>query len=150
MKKDVLISIRGIQRIDDDKEETELFTHGNYYHRENEYYIIYEESGATGYDGSRITLRINEAGNKVTLVRSGSARSHLVIESGCRNIGHYGTTEGELVIGVNTRMIDSRLTDQGGDLHFSYSLDINSSLVSENEVYIKVKENNENGVGANG
>ena len=113
MKKNVLISIRGIQRIDDDKEETELFTHGNYYHRENHYYIVYEESGATGYDGSRTTLRINESGSKVVLMRYGAVHSNLVIEKGCRNIGHYGTLEGDLVIGINTRMIDSQLTDQG-------------------------------------
>lgn len=45
-----------------------------------------------------------------------------------------------MLIGVSGDRIVSRLTDQGGDLEFKYSLDINTSLASENEVFIKIKE----------
>ena len=139
MKKDVYISIRGIQAIDGDRDVTELFTQGRFYRRNNSYYITYDESEATGYEGSKTTLKV-EGNRKVTLTRSGAVRSHLIVEAGERNIGHYGTAGGELIIGVNTRLIRSSLTDAGGDLRFSYSLDVNSSLVSENEVYVNVKE----------
>ena len=139
MKKDVYISIRGIQAIDGDRDVTELFTQGRFYRRNNSYYITYDESEATGYEGSKTTLKV-EGSRKVTLTRSGAVRSHLIGEAGERNIGHYGTAGGELIIGVNTRLIRSSLTDAGGDLRFSYSLDVNSSLVSENEVYVNVKE----------
>ena len=139
MKKDVYISIRGIQAIDGDRDVTELFTQGRFYARNNSYYITYDESEATGYEGSKTTLKV-EGSRKVTLTRSGAVRSHLIVEAGERNIGHYGTAGGELIIGVNTRLIRSSLTDAGGDLRFSYSLDVNSSLVSENEVYVNVKE----------
>lgn len=140
MKKDVYISIKGIQSIDGEKDVTELFTQGCFYRRNNNYYITYNESEATGFEGSKTTLKV-EACEKVTLIRSGATRSHLIVERGARNIGHYGTVGGDLVIGINTKLIDSKLTDEGGDLRFSYSLDVNSSLVSENEVYINVKEN---------
>lgn len=139
MKKDVFIQIRGIQRVDDEKDVTELFTKGNFYRRNNNYYITYSESAATGFDGSKTTLKI-EGSDRITLMRSGQVRSHLVVQSGERNIGMYGTEAGDMVIGVNTRCIDSKLTDDGGDLYFSYSLDINSSLLSENEVFINIKE----------
>lgn len=139
MKKDVYISIRGIQAIDGDRDVTELFTQGRFYRRNNSYYITYDESEATGYEGSKTTLKV-EGSRKVTLTRSGAVRSHLIVEEGERNIGHYGTAGGEMIIGVNTRLIRSSLTDAGGDLRFSYSLDVNSSLISENEVYVNVKE----------
>lgn len=139
MKKEVYIRIRGIQSMDGEQDVTELFTQGRYYRQGSSYYITYEESEATGFEGSKTTLKV-ENSHKVTLIRSGATRSHLIVERGARNIGHYGTVGGDLIIGINTKVIDSKLTDAGGDLRFSYSLDINSSLVSENEVYVNVEE----------
>lgn len=139
MKKDVFIRIKGIQQVDDEKDTTELFTQGNFYRRNNCYYITYEESETTGFAGCKTTLKI-EGERKVTLLRSGSYRSHLIIENGERNFGHYGTEAGDIVLGVNARQIRSQLTDEGGELYFSYSLDINSTLLSENEVCISVQE----------
>ena len=138
MKKDVFISIKGIQQVEDEQDVTELFTQGSFYKKNNNYYITYDESETTGFDGSKTTLKV-EGNDKVTLMRSGSVKSHLIIENGLRNVGHYGTLEGDMMIGVYTKSIDSSLCDTGGDLYFSYALDINSSLISENEVYINVK-----------
>ncbi len=140
MKKDVYISIKGVQVIDGDKDVTELVTQGNFYRRNKSYYITYDESAATGFEGCKTTLKVDDS-EKVTLIRSGAARSHLIVERNARNIGHYGTEAGDLMIGINAKVINSQLTDHGGDLHFSYSLDVNSTLVSENEVFISVKEN---------
>ena len=137
MKKDVYISIRGIQAIDGDRDVTELFTQGRFYRRNNSYYITYDESEATGFGGSKTTLKV-EGGRKVTLMRNGATRSHLIVESGERNVGQYGTQHGDVLIGVNAHKVESRLNDEGGDLYFSYSLDINTSLISENEVFISI------------
>lgn len=138
MKKDVFITIKGVQRINEEKDTTELFTNGSFYKKNNHYYITYDESGATGFENSKTTLKV-EGNNKVTLIRSGVSRSHLVIQKGSRNVGIYGTVAGELAIGVNAKVIDSKLDENGGDLFFSYSLDVNSSLLSENEIKISVK-----------
>lgn len=138
MKKDVLITIKGIQKIEEEKDTTELFTHGKFYKKDNQYYITYTETETTGFDGSTTTLTV-QGNEKVTLVRSGAARSHLIMERGSRNVGHYGTLAGELAIGVYGKSIESHLTDEGGELFFAYSLDVNTSLVSENEVYVTVK-----------
>jgi uncharacterized beta-barrel protein YwiB (DUF1934 family) len=138
MKRDVLINIRGIQRIDNEKDVTELFTQGKFYRQNGNYYITYDESEATGFEGCKTTLKVEA--DKITLIRSGTARSHLIVERGARNLGRYGTAAGDLMIGVNAKQVCSGLTDEGGELYFSYSLDVNSSLVSENEVFIEVKQ----------
>lgn len=139
MKKEVFISIRGIQCIDGEKDVTELYTQGTLYRQNGSYYLSYDESEATGCEGCKVTLKV-EGDRRVTLIRSGAARSHLVMERGGRNIGHYGVEGGTLILGVNTRQIDSQLDDNGGDLYLSYSLDADSSLISENEVFIHVKD----------
>lgn len=139
MKKEVLISIKGIQKTEDQQDTTELFTQGQFYKRNDSYYITYQESQATGFDGSTTILKVDRD-RKVTFLRNGTARTQLVVEPGKRNIGHYGTPMGNLAIGVCAHRISSTLTDEGGELYFSYSLDINSSLISNNEVSIKVTE----------
>ena len=118
MKKDVFIKIKGVQHADGTDDVTELVTQGNFYRRNNNYYVTYDESEATGFGGSKTTLKV-EGGRKVTL-------------------GQYGTQHGDVLIGVNAHKVESRLNDEGGDLYFSYSLDINTSLISENEVFISI------------
>ncbi len=73
------------------------------------------------------------------MLRSGAARSQLIIERGVRHQCLYGTGAGDLMIGVSGDEIVSRLTEDGGELEFKYSLYINTSLTSENEVYISVE-----------
>ena len=44
------------------------------------------------------------------------------------------------MIGVDAKAVRSTLGEDGGDLYFSYTLDVNSSFLSENEVFINIKE----------
>ena len=43
-----------------------------------------------------------------------------------------------MTIGVLGDRIVSTLTDEGGDISFGYTLDIDTALTSENQVYISV------------
>ncbi|MEG1028133.1 MAG: DUF1934 domain-containing protein, partial [Oscillospiraceae bacterium] len=84
-----------------------------------------------------------EKNNRLTLIRAGEIRSHLIIELGQRNVGHYGVPGGDVMVGVYTKDYLNTLNDDGGDLYFKYSMDINSSLISDNEVFINVHQLNE-------
>ncbi|MBC8585768.1 DUF1934 domain-containing protein [Youxingia wuxianensis] len=139
MKKDVLIEIKGIYTQDDETDEVELLTTGSYYKRGGDYFIAYDESEVTGFEGSRTVLRV-EADRKVTLSRSGAAKAQLIIERGVRHQCHYDTGYGPMMIGVSGDKVVSSLNDNGGDLEFRYSLDINTLLASENQVFVNVKE----------
>jgi uncharacterized beta-barrel protein YwiB (DUF1934 family) len=139
MKKDVLIKIRGVQRVDGENDSVELLTTGLFYKNRGNYYISYDESQSTGFGGARTVLKV-EKEERVTMSRSGSSRSQLIIEKGRRHQCHYETGFGAMTIGISSGRIVSRLNDSGGDLEFFYSMDINSSLASENEVYVNVKE----------
>ena len=139
MKKDVLISIKGVYNTEDDKDVIELFTTGQYYKKDGCYYICYEESEATGFEGSSTTLKV-DAEKMVTLERCGTANSQLIVEQGVRHQCCYDAGYGDLVVGVIGSRIKSSLTDKGGNLEVKYSLDINSMYASENEMHINIKE----------
>lgn len=139
MKKDVLISIRGVYTSEDDHDVVELFTTGQYYKKNGCYYISYEESEATGFEGSRTTLKVDRD-RQITLERSGASRAQLIVERGVRHQCHYDVGYGDLMIGVLGNRIKSTLSDEGGNLEFKYSLDVNTMYESVNEMYIHIKE----------
>lgn len=140
MKRDVLIKIRGLQKYDDDQDVIELVTTGRFYKKNDIYYLSYEESEATGFDGSRTTLKVGP-NKKVTMTRFGTSRSQLVVEQGVRHQCQYDTGYGPLLtIGVMGNHFISDLTDIGGNLEFAYSLDIDSRVASENFVEINIRE----------
>ena len=89
MKKNVCITIKSTQTVDQDKDSTELFTFGAMESTENGFRLYYDESEATGFAGSSVTLEV---------------------------------------------------TDE--EIYLKYTLDINSSYMSENEMFINVKECN--------
>ena len=51
MKKDVLITVKGTQRVSGETDVTEMMTTGRFYRKNKLYYISYEETEATGYSG---------------------------------------------------------------------------------------------------
>ena len=140
MKNNVLINIKGVQTIDNQKDTTELFTTGDIYFKNNKTYITYLESEVTGYENCRTTLKI-DGSNRMTLMRSGKNPSHLIMELGRKNTGVYGTPYGQLEVGISASNIEHDLDEAGGRFYCKYNLDINSNLVSTHEIFIDVKQN---------
>ena len=128
MKKNVCITIKSTQTVDQDKDSTELFTFGAMESTENGFRLYYDESEVTD--------------EMVTMTRSGKAISSLFIEKGKKHHCHYGTEFGDFMIGVCTDEIRNELAETGGEIYLKYTLDINSSYMSENEMFINVKECN--------
>lgn len=137
-KKDVLITLNSVQAVDGEKEETELITGGSFERDGDRYIITYDESTATGFDGSTTVLTCT--GNEcATMSRSGTSPSNLIIERGKKHHCHYGTPFGEFMVGINAHTIENTLNENGGELTFKYTIDVNSVYVSDNEVRISVQ-----------
>ena len=140
-QKNVLIVLKGVQRSNGERDVVELSTLGKYYKLENGVdYLTYEESETTGYEGCTTTLKL-EGNRRVTITRRGKdLRTELIVERGVRNQCSYDTGVGALMMGICGERIINTLRDEGGKVELHYTLDINTSLASENEIYITVKE----------
>ena len=140
-QKNVLIVLKGVQRADGERDVVELSTLGKYYKLENGVdYLTYEESETTGFEGCTTILKM-EGNRRVTITRTGdNLRTELIVERGVRNQCSYETDVGALTMGICGERIINTLQEQGGKLELHYTLDINTSLASENELYITVKE----------
>ena len=142
MQENFLISIRGRQRVDDETGEVELTTLGSYVRRGDSRYIVYKEYTSEDKSRTRTSILRIDGSSKVTLMRGGEDSTRLILERGKRHLCQYDTEYGNMMIGVFTSRVRSELNDLGGKLEVSYTLDINSSLSSQNEIFITVKEAN--------
>lgn len=137
MKKEVLMKLTSIQTVDKESNETELFTSGTLEQAENGFILSYDESEATGFAGSTTTLTVK--GNEwASIDRVGSSTSSLIIECGTKHHCHYGTPFGDFTIGIYAHSIINELTQDGGQLYLKYTVDINSSYISDNEILLVI------------
>jgi len=137
LKKKVLISLTSIQYQDDDTNKTELLTKAEFV-RENGYDIIsYEDTSATGFEGSVTTIKVDGCRN-ASITRQGTANSVLSLEIGRKHFCQYGTPYGCLQIGVYTHAIENTLA-KDGRLYLKYTLDLNSSFLSDNEIIMTMQ-----------
>ena len=139
LKEDYMIRIKSRIEQDGETSDMELMTRGSFVHRGGSYYITYAETKATGYAGCTTTLKVAEDASRVAMLRFGSAASQLLIERGRRHLCHYETGYGSMTLGVTADEIDSRLTDKGGTVTFSYILDADSAeLMSKSSLEVSV------------
>lgn len=137
LKKNTLISITSIQWQDGEKSETELLTQAEVILNKNSGTIIYKDTEATGFEGSITTIKVK--GNKeASVIRTGSANSFMSLEVGNRHFCQYGTPFGSMQIGIYTDSIENTLSENGR-LYLKYTLDVNASYLSDNELIINIK-----------
>ena len=139
MEKNVIISIKGVQRLEDaDPDTMELVTEGRLEHDGNSYTLSYQESELTGLEGTTTTFRI--APDRITLRREGTLNSEMIFQEGQKHVSLYETPYGGLMLGVNTHRAKADLGTAGGRLSIRYALEVDSQPIGENSFEIQVTE----------
>ncbi|NCC07260.1 MAG: DUF1934 domain-containing protein [Clostridia bacterium] len=142
MQENYIITINGTMEQDGESDSVKLMTRGSFIRKNNNFFISYNETEATGYKGCVTTVKVENGGGKVSMLRFGPAPSQLIIEKGKRHVCHYETGTGALDLGIAADEIDMKLHDEGGRVKFSYLLDVDTQSVSRNIVDITVKPAN--------
>lgn len=142
MDNNYLISIIGTQEVDGESDTVEVMTQGDLVTKNGTTYISYREYNNDNPNIYSHNLIKIESDEKVTIIRKGETESRLLLEKGKRHQCFYKTVAGSLLIGIFTDDINIDLSEKGGSLSLSYSIDFNSDLVSNNEfkISLKVKE----------
>jgi uncharacterized beta-barrel protein YwiB (DUF1934 family) len=138
MVKDVIISVTGNQKIDNDTAVIELHTEGKLCRKNGVYYIIYKESEVTGMEGTTTMLKMED--KIVTIVRKGKVNSQMVFEEGKKNVSYYDTSLGAFSMGIFTTKSSVDIDDDGGIVTLKYKVEINSQTAGNNFFDIKVRK----------
>lgn len=125
MEPNVLITIEGRQWSGNDVPDAiKLTTEGSMYHQEGAWFIVYDESEATGMEGTRTTMKVDDEG-AVTLLRQGNHGMKLTFSAGMRHITRMETPYGDLDVGIYTNLIEKSLSKDGGSVSLGYTIDFN-------------------------
>ena len=136
MKK-VVISIKGLQNLDNEEsDEIELVTDGEFLAEDGKFVFSYLESELTGLEGTRTTFTVE--GDRVILTREGTVTSQMVFEERQKNYFVYRTPFGAFTMGVDTYCITSRLHEDGGDLEIYYFIDMENAQLTKNSFIIHI------------
>ncbi len=114
----------------------ELTTSGEFEVTENGCKIVYNETDEEL--ANCVTTLDVEASDKISMTRSGKYNTEMIIEKERRHSCYYATPYGELLMGIYAKKIENKVTENGGTLDFSYTIDFNNVTASENELSVTV------------
>ncbi len=130
MEKEVIISIKGMQKYENAEPDTiELVTGGRLERDGESFTLSYQESAVTGMDGTLTTFQIEP--ERVTLLRVGEYTSQMVFQEGRRHMSMYNTPYGTMSIGVNTRHLTAQVGESGGDIEIDYAIEIDHTVADQ-------------------
>ena len=138
MKQEVVLSIRGQQSYKgQEPEKIELVTEGTLEYRIGGWDVAYEESDLTGMSGVTTTFRVQPG--KIVLSRTGKLNSQMVFEEGVTSESLYQLEFGALMITICASHVAFDLTEEGGTIDLTYSIEIEQSEAGVIEYHLDIQ-----------
>ena len=138
METNALITLSGNQTVDGENDVYELTTLGSYIKKGDKYYISYEGTELTGYEGTTTTLKIKD--DCVSMIRFGSSTSQMIFEKEKKYVGYYDTPFGGLSVGVTTNSMRVDIDENGGEIELDYMVELNNSMPVHNGLHLTIRK----------
>ncbi len=139
MKSNVMLKIEGRQWSDEEQPQAiRLMTEGQFFRREDTWFVVYDESPATGMEGTKTTMAVTDDGS-VIMTREGSHEMSLNFLAGKRHITRMETPYGDLDVEVYTSLVKSKLNKQGGYIQLGYTIDLNKRERLNTRLNVEIK-----------
>ena len=139
MTKDVLVTIKGVQSLEDieEQEDVEVVAKGDYYYRNGHHFIMFDEMSDEDYQTTKNTIKITE--KRVEVRRKGAANVQMIFEENKKNLTYYATPFGNLQMAVAATKIDFKEKEESLDLIIDYALEINSQHAADCQISLCVR-----------
>lgn len=135
MTEDVLTVIRGTRPDMEDDRTGEVITPAKYYFRGGKHYIVYDR-----YDdddaSEHTTLKITE--KQVDVIRHGGSRVHMIFADGQKTMCHYDTPFGDLLVDIDTNLLEYSLEEDLLKVRIGYILTMNGAEIGQCYAHITV------------
>ncbi len=138
MTREVLIRISGLQMMasEEEADDVEMITTGDYFRKNGKHYIIYDEV-MEGFEGNiRNTVKISP--DSMDIRKQGIANAHMVFEQDKKNLTRYATPMGDMMVEVSTNRIQVDEQEDSLKVLVEYSLGINYEHISECNITMDV------------
>lgn len=140
MTKDVLVTISGLQFMEEDSDSVELITSGSYYKRNGKHYVLYDEV-QEGFEGvTKNTVKI--AQDMMDITKKGVTNVHMMFEKNKKNLSYYYTPFGSLLVGIDAKKVDVTESEDNIDIKVKYNLEMNYEHLAECEISMNIRSKN--------
>lgn len=138
MTKEVLVTICGLQNGPDaDGEPIEMTTVGEYFYKNGKHYVLYEE--VMEGESKPTKNRIKFAPGMLELTKNGVVNVHMLFEEHKKNMTHYYTPYGSLVMGIDTKKVLIGEEENEIKIAVDYALDLNQEFAADCDIKITIK-----------
>ena len=137
-KRDYVITIKGLQSYDDDNIDIQMMAEGDFSFEDGKYFIEYDETEATGMEGTQTSIEIGDT--YVSLTRSGTVETTLLFIEGRQTTSYYETPYGTMMMGITTEKVDASFTEEGGSVNVRYTMSMNNLFSGANTFEIQVRK----------
>lgn len=129
MAKDVLVSVKGTQVIDGERDTIEVITAGTWYEKNGKQYLMYEET----YEGMQVTTKnvVKITPEVIEVTKKGAISSKMIYERGKKNMSNYMTPMGMIVLGITTKDIFVEANEDKLQMEIRYAMEMNGQFVSD-------------------
>lgn len=135
MAKEVLVSVKGTQIIDGEKDSVEVITSGTWYEKNGKQYLLYEETYEEMQVTTKNTLKITPELIEVT--KKGVVTTKMIYELGKKHMSNYMTPMGMIVLGITTKDIFVEADEDVLRAEIEYAMEMNGQFVSNSALVIK-------------
>lgn len=139
MTKDVMISIRGLQFMENEAEDDiETVQQGEYYLRNDSRFLIYDEFMEGFHEPVKNVLRIRE--KELSLTKRGLLNVQMNFSEGRKNLTRYQTPYGIMMIGLDTSRVEFFESAHDLKIEVDYTLEANYQYVADCHILIEARE----------
>ena len=139
--RDITLKITGKQIYDTHEEDQmEFVTDGKLYEKNNNIYIMYEESEVSGMKGCTTTIKMTEDSIKMRRNGDFGMNTELYFETGKRFNSIYNTPYGPMGIEVLTNYVHNNFDreTESGVIDIEYKISMDGVVESQNRLTIEV------------
>lgn len=141
MTKEVLVSISGLQFVEEmNNEPVEVITSGNYYKKNGKHYIVYDEV-MEGFEGTTKNI-VKLGADFLDITKRGVTNVHMMFEKGKKNVTYYYTPYGSLLIGIDATKIEMEETEHDIHVTVDYALEVNYEHMADCTITMHIKSKN--------
>lgn len=139
MTKDVLIAIAGLQTGQEGDGALEMVSAGSYAFQNGKHFIRYEEvQEIEGREPIPVKCMIKFTKDCVEVVKKGPTAVQMIFECGKTHMTYYTTPYGNLLLGITTKNIVLKETEDSMRVQLCYGLDMNYQFVADCKLDIKI------------
>lgn len=136
MKKKALVSVISEQN-GNTEESIEVVTPGDFYKKDDCYYVVYKETQITGMEDTTTTFQISP--EEFSLIRIGSTSTEMKFKKNKDDVSLYNTPYGTLELKIQTNDLIIDVNDDGGNVSINYDMSVGGQNSQKTALKINIK-----------